>query len=348
MPTGTPQKNFMIMKMSSLIPKPARCAQKHRKKLSFLDLPGEIRNQIYQCHFSNFRVEIMRQNTCLPFYHPNSVERYVVLDWYERYFRNNPVLRNERQRETKVNKALLERIRWATSMTAILLVNKQVHKEALSLLYESTTFVFASNWYLNSFMRIVPKASLAFIRTLELHYESYGDPSLVEDTAFKRKSDDRWLQTCRLAAKQLTGLKSLTLYLHLNDRPLRLRRDEAWVKPLFEFRRLGIHLPPKGRGGKLESVAMRISWRPSKAHRTLRRRRLYWAEMVSEKHRCLLDNLHRLYESFFEKIILGHSVQSAWEEYLALSKALWKDDATPGLKPSLYQFGCRFDNCGPF
>lgn len=331
----------------TMLPCRTKCGGKKPRKFRFLELPGEIRNQIYVLHLSDFRAELMRDQCQLPLFFPRCSDRYDLLHpvlpprsgaatrssqechfptpaMYKETRGKAVVLRNSRPRERTVNRALFERVRWATSLSAILLVSKQVYAETRPILYALTTFVFSSASYLDCFLRAVPKSSLAFITKLELHHNTYGDPQERSCARYKTMYDERWLQSCRFAARQLSGLRRLTLFLHVSDRPLRFQLQEPWVRPLLGFRKHSLKLcgnitVPKygnksGLRGQLEVVNVRLSSTLTGRIEKYQSHPPGW-RMSKDELSARVEELHRGFAEVLEKVMLGCLATKAIDEY---------------------------------
>jgi hypothetical protein len=200
---------------------PTRCHACHGrfKTLSFLDLPAEIRNKIYDLLFAG----------------------YVLI------YRSHPV------RERLENPQAIARLHLACrriySWSAgthfyiapdLLRVCHQVHEEATVFLYENTTFRLESVFTVNKFLNIVPAADV--IRKLELRHSTYGEPRLTEDRKWKHQHDKKWMNTCRRIAENMTSLEHLKLELRICDWPTQLNLAAAWAKPLLVLKGIiGIH-----------------------------------------------------------------------------------------------------------
>jgi hypothetical protein len=200
---------------------PARCHACHRplRSFSFLDLPAEIRNKIYDLLFAG----------------------HVLI------YRSHPV------RERLENPQAITRLHLACHRIYscsvgthfyiapdLLRVCRQVHEEATFFLYENTTFCLESVFTVNKFLNIVPAADA--IRKLELRHSTYGEPRLTEDRIWKHQHDKKWMNTCRRIAENMTSLEDLKLELRICDWPTELNLAAAWAKPLLVLKgNTGIH-----------------------------------------------------------------------------------------------------------
>ena len=199
----------------------AKCHTCHKqfRSLSFLDLPAEIRNKIYDLLFVG----------------------YVLI------YRSHPV--RERLENPQVIARLHLACRRIYSWSAgthfyiapgLLRVCRQVHGEATAFLYGNTTFRLESVFTVNKFLNIVPAADA--IRKLELRHSTYGEPRLTEDRKWKHQHDKKWMNTCKRIAENMTSLDYLKLELRICDWPTQLNLAAAWAKPLLVLKgSTGIH-----------------------------------------------------------------------------------------------------------
>jgi hypothetical protein len=211
-------------------------SQKRQKSIGFLDLPGEIRNQIYDHYFKDkVRIELVAKGTRLyPKRSPSpSKQRQLTI--------RKPKLHN---RKTLEKKGEYKSCKWESTFSALLLVCWQIYRETMPFHYNAAAFVFASTGNLRFFLKVIPTLNLTFITALELHHCSYGCPSQPGYMVWKAKYDTSWWNVCKAASLQLTGLKRLTLILHITEIPLLLEfHNNLWIAPLLHFRRLASPIP---------------------------------------------------------------------------------------------------------
>jgi hypothetical protein len=181
--------------------------------LSFLDLPGEIGNRIYNLLFAG----------------------HVLI------YRSHPA--KERLANAEFRTHLHLESRWIYSLPtcnhfyirpSLLRVCRQVRDEATTFLYANTTFRLDSIFTANKFLNIVP--AVGAIKKLELQHSTYGEPRLMEDRKWKYRHDKAWLKTCRRIAGEMKALEDLKLELRICDWPTQLNLAAAWAKPLLELK----------------------------------------------------------------------------------------------------------------
>ncbi|KAF3038874.1 hypothetical protein E8E12_009022 [Didymella heteroderae] len=202
-------------------------AQIRKTKLSFHDLPGEIRNKIYQFYFlDDYRCELVgvgcdltvqapktlklpsnTNHTCMPHRHwqPNNSTRPVQVTI------RFPRLSRPGWGPYSKDKS------WLTAHGALILVSKQVCAEALPLLYHQITFVFEAPRRITQFLARVPAQSHFNITKLHLCYTTYGNPAAASDVKWQEKHIESWTRVCRAATKSFTCLRELDLDVWINE-----------------------------------------------------------------------------------------------------------------------------------
>lgn len=213
-----------------------------KKVHGFMRLPGEIRNQIYEYYFQEaLLVEIAAKGTKLVEKKRKTVKLclsgrstpYTIED-------NAPdkprTLRMPRKlgHYTRVDGL---RTQWATSLSPLPFVCKQIHVEVLEFLYASTTFVFAAPKRISNFFEIVPKCSLSNITKLQLHYTTYGEPVLRSDRTWITKHRESWTNVCRTISKSLINLRDLVIWIYWTNTDVSLDLKQPYLAPLWHLRR---------------------------------------------------------------------------------------------------------------
>lgn len=214
------------------------------KRVGFLDLPGEVRNQIYGYHFANgFRVVLTPKSPP-----KNQKEIKFTFIRVSSTTKQTTKLPKEPVPTLRISRTLFKTRHDAlplyegNTFFSLMFACKQVHKETCPMFYEATVFRFETMRGFRSFLKGVPPQNLSAIKKLELSHHSYGEPHHPQFIPYKQRYDKVWHELCRSASQMLTGLKSLTLDLHIRECPLQFELYEPWVQPLLEFRRLN-HVP---------------------------------------------------------------------------------------------------------
>lgn len=190
-----------------------------RRKTGFFDLPGEIRNKIYDLIIPFNRILITAKHTKRPVAKDGSPSR------------GHP-------RRSLGHKLLSKHV---TGMVrtfirvpvGVLLVSRAVHHEVISMIYARTEFCFHSLFTLNRFMNRAPKQGLENIRKIEIKHHTYGEPHLLADRMWKIAHDRSWDNTCERVPVAMKRLQSLVLVLSLNEWPIELKVDERWARTVM-------------------------------------------------------------------------------------------------------------------
>lgn len=204
----------------------------------FLNLPGEIRNLIYNYVFPRELYQIC----CLdkraksltyrfatqplkgPRLDPSVDRRRRLLD-YPRRIRSN------------------ERVpiyELSPGPAAILLTCKQIHQEAASLLYTNSTFTFSSLRAFSTFLNTIRISCKKSIRSLHLKHYTAGNLGLTQTNKGKEGYDRKWENICWKVRDELCNLKELSIVLTINDTPLVFGKEAAWKAPLLAFSGIGL------------------------------------------------------------------------------------------------------------
>ncbi|KAL2824600.1 hypothetical protein BDW59DRAFT_83659 [Aspergillus cavernicola] len=231
-----------------------------------MDLPPEIRNQIYSHLFPPQRVQVVRQKdtqnqfyrlyhiqlaprdpntqhqTCLPYSKQSSTQVQNGRAMTKTKNKNeNPSsskslrpntkagprrVREPLQTTTKKKKA------WQTQL-ALPFTSKQFFIDTLYTLYASTQFVFTSPKSLARFLDTVPKQVQAVINHVELKHNMYNEPRMQLFREIKFRSDRNWFMLCERVANSFKELNAVHVDLRVFDAPIELSVGEAWSLPVL-------------------------------------------------------------------------------------------------------------------
>lgn len=217
----------------------------------FLDLPAELRNKIYEqiiqpdMYALDWHGDSQRSRSLthrLPMRSRATWPRLTA----ETIKRRETLRRNPR---TPERKQLMDDLYRQSSPVALLLVNKQMHREASTIFYGASIFAFDLLGTLRYFLDHLTPASKQAIRTLNLTYNTYGYPGRRNNQGWKDRHDRVWEDLCWRVSDELPTLTHLTLHLNMRRSPLlfpplaQARYDAfgtAWMMPLWAFQ--GINL----------------------------------------------------------------------------------------------------------
>lgn len=306
----------------------------------FLDLPGEIRNRIYRDYFQDtYRCEYMEESRNAP--------KTIKLVSNARLRRPNQwcaqpspiakteillILRFPRRCGTYNGQRTSEG--WLDPHGALVLVCKQVHKEALPLLYQQIVFVFNTPRRITGFLRTVPKQNHHHVTKLHLYYTTYGHPYAASDVVWQDKHIESWVRACKSTSKSFKCLRELEIEICVNEDAPKFNLRQKWLQPLLQFRRLTCD-SQKGPSGSalfdkkprtLEKVFVKVRTR-------------LWAHNfegnVPLSKAC--KHLHRLFGQSISLAILGAKEEEAmakfnvawfdryniWQHHLGFAKTGW-------------------------
>jgi hypothetical protein len=319
----------------------------NKASLSFLQLPGEIRNKIYQFYFwEPYRCELvgegcdltehasktlkLRSNTShtyMPhrYSHPDTPVRYISVPKTIRFSRLHRPGRTPNYKDKH----------WLNPYGALILVSKKVCVEALPLLYHQITFVFEAPRRITQFIARIPSQSHFNVTKLHLYYTTYGSPAAASDVTWQKKHIESWTRACKAAAKSFTCLRELDVDVWITEDAPKFNLRQKWLQPLLQFRRLTCEY----QHGETSSGAS-LSRKP-KLLTTVRvtvRTRL-WAHDFNNNPPVAkaCKDLHRLYGIGISKAMLGAKEDEAmdlfdkgwegkhkkWQHHLGFARTGW-------------------------
>ncbi|PSN65378.1 hypothetical protein BS50DRAFT_496550 [Corynespora cassiicola Philippines] len=208
------------------------------RRISFLDLPGELRNNFYKYYFEDdFRCEFVAQDHALldKFTCGETSPGAITSDHLTQILLKTVRMSRAMGHYMRVHGL---QTKWSTSLCPLLLLCKLIHHEVIALFYKKTTMVFAGPRRITNTLQIVPKIHLALITKLDLHYSTYGSPSLFEHSAWQVVHTLSWEKACGELTEQLNNVQELQIWIKVNHRPLIFELDQDWLSPIIRFRRL--------------------------------------------------------------------------------------------------------------
>ncbi len=222
---------------------------KREGRFPFLDLPGELRNKIYDYaitkeHYAIEWVGNTQKSKSLtyrlprptgahpPKLEPGAAQRRRLLDYHHR----------------RVHATHLAEDDVHPGPTVLLFVCKSMSDEAASVLYSKCMFHFHGLRALRHFLDNLRPLTTKSITRLALTYDAYGHPVKTEDQRWKEKHDRLWEQLCWRVADNCP-LIQLSLKLKLPRSPTffcafdKVRATDIatrWIMPLWAFQDAGI------------------------------------------------------------------------------------------------------------
>jgi hypothetical protein len=196
------------------------------KPFRFLDLPGEIRNRIYDLVIPNSHVHITGNK-------PNKE--------FERSQREDSFPMKKRPR-FRLSGEIITIDDQGADPLGLLRSCRKIYRESAPVFYSKTTPCFDSLLPIHKFLHLAPEPGLKHVRSLSLTLSHYGEPELTSDGQWKETYNARWQETCAMLANKLPSLQRLDLDLTLAAWPIQLSSKAEWTRPLRTLSGEGLHL----------------------------------------------------------------------------------------------------------
>ncbi|GAB7349597.1 hypothetical protein MBLNU459_g0286t1 [Dothideomycetes sp. NU459] len=184
---------------------------KLKQRSYLMEMPGEIRNNIYRhlfCHtIVNFeaidlytpalQMEVPRAKKCLVIKNVKIVDEPKNLRRYQPRPGRKPYRRDS--------------VKWESSLNGILLTCRALYNETVTVLYSNCTFAFADTKRINALMTAVPSRSLDHLTRLELLVIGYGQPVATANNVWRLKHALGWKKTFAAVADNMPNLTDLKI-----------------------------------------------------------------------------------------------------------------------------------------
>lgn len=177
-------------------------------KVTFLSLPGEVRNQIYSLLIPRMRVLICSNR-------PNKEQKVEKSLWCNA---NTVQVRPRFRLSHIVDTCQMEQGLAIT--TDLLLACQEVRTDIETFLYARTTFCFTSAKVIQRFVSRASPSGLEAIEKLEINQAGYNHPRLLNDDVYRQKYYSSWARACDRAGQAMLHLQSIYLRVEIFDRPL--------------------------------------------------------------------------------------------------------------------------------
>ena len=225
---------------------------------SFLSLPGEIRNQIYELAFprQDFEIRKIKKSTGLSYWRylrerstldprfgwgclaQTANSGWMSFFWKPRVSEKSTRVRRMQNIKRRTVDGVILPIQYTNSLLSMLSTCHQVRNEATTVFYGKSSFGFTSLHVMRRFLSSIGPMAAAAIQRIYIQHATYGEPCRTKDVHWKTAHDERWDEFCQDIGTCLPGLKELRVLLQVNERPLRVDLAEDWVGPLLAFQRL--------------------------------------------------------------------------------------------------------------
>jgi hypothetical protein len=203
-----------------------------KKIRGFMGLPGELRNEVYGYYFQEgFRCEIAAKEAgfdqladkappepiklCVGMFKQATMPTPSQLPVFKNGKKSEPAVLRVSRCWGNYKHVQGRLTKWETSLCALVLVCKQIHRESVIFLYHNTKFVFESPKRINNFFRWVPTANLFYVTKLQLHYVPHHDDE------WKATHQLAWSNVCKAFTKKLVNLQDLTIFIHVGPQGVR-------------------------------------------------------------------------------------------------------------------------------
>ncbi|ETN38754.1 uncharacterized protein HMPREF1541_06792 [Cyphellophora europaea CBS 101466] len=191
----------------------------------FLELPGEIRNKIYDLTIPRSHVLVIGSHPQREF---QASQKHDL----------DPIRKIPRYR---LSGHVLSLDTTDADPLGFLRTCRLINQEAVPVFYSKTTICFNNIKTIHKFLNIAPASGLQSVSKISLTISSYGEPRLTRDTKWKNKQDKRWEDTCARLARNMTNLRCLELDLRLATWPTQLSVNADWTTPLMKLKGDGLH-----------------------------------------------------------------------------------------------------------
>lgn len=230
------------MNTSQLVTSPTGQVVSQTQPKTFMSLPKELRDQIYELYFGCKPHLVVLAGKTRPsdYDGPSDPEMTAeVASKYDVLYPGSFATFGEHTTTALVHTGT----NWSKSLTGLLYANKQISCEAAPHLYKSCTFLFEDLALSKKFLEIVRPANLEFIRSIFVYYPDEieiiwtPDGKLADNTAPMRQ---KFHLLCEKITQTMPKIKELTVWigkiLELENEGTRV---DAYERAILQFAGLG-------------------------------------------------------------------------------------------------------------
>ena len=182
-------------------------------KYTFLDLPPEIRNKIYNFVFGE-RVVLISHG-----------KKGKDVGYLHNIFIKKPFLPQKEHYESHHDKTGID----------LVFTCKAIYGEALPLFYSKMAFGFNCVKTIRRFLYRTPSEALAAVTQIGVHQGGYSEPAYVSNILWKKKFDRAWIMIYHDINLLMPNLRYFALSLQVLDWPIKLRLDELWAGTILQL-----------------------------------------------------------------------------------------------------------------
>ncbi|KAL8836547.1 MAG: hypothetical protein Q9170_002867 [Blastenia crenularia] len=218
--------------------------QPSKEPTTFLTLPSEIRNIIYEYAMPQRKYAICRISRQTKYEKRPKELTYFLPSHTNLHGPGLSAAQGERRRLFDLPRRLyidqaIPPYHLSPGPASLLLISKIVSEETTPMFYGRNTFSFSAMQPLRKFLKTLRPGTQSILRSLELIHHTAGNPSEISNQHWKETYDHCWRDLCFQVRDQCTGLDSLAIDLTINDIPYMRGPTANWMKPLYAFMNLG-------------------------------------------------------------------------------------------------------------
>lgn len=192
-------------------------------------MPGEIRNKIYSHLFSRVTVSFKPVDNRTPLSEQSRAKDFLGCKRSKTSFplkniktvtgratvlrRPHVLGRNAYNRGPAI---------WKNSISGILLTCHKIHDEAVTIMYDQCTFVFADPKHIRAFIKTTPSRHLEYVTHLDLFVKAYGRSIPAVHNQLESKHIQGWEKTFDAVVKGMPNLVNINLSFQLTSLALAL------------------------------------------------------------------------------------------------------------------------------
>ena len=205
----------------------------------FLELPGELRNKIYDIVIPHetYQLRWINNNhkSCSLTYYIPGKESASTRRLRKDVLEHRKATRNLR---SPTRKTAMNDVYNRASPVSLLWVCKQMYPEAASMFYGKSTLILRRLKTMRHFLNTTSPLNKQAIKSLSLVYHAYGHPVLTKNTMWKTKHDLSWEDLCERISNECPNITTLSLDLRLNRCPIAfdcIRLEEIAFHPFTQW-----------------------------------------------------------------------------------------------------------------
>ncbi|KAK8256355.1 hypothetical protein IWZ00DRAFT_159720 [Phyllosticta capitalensis] len=308
--------------------------QSEKKRLGFLDLPGEIRNAIYEEIFPSDKaveIDFNPDASHIPDETLSPEASDVLMGIYQDSKVRPPpkceagsMLKINVRRATPTPRTKASGKRrprepdWTRVLCGGLLETcHQVHQEAASFLYSRPVFKFSSPNALDHFLKTVRPENLEHIKHVFIAHCTRREACSEVSEFSKDRHDQKWIDVMQKAAEKLTNLHDLRIRLFIRELPVRIDPSHHWAQAILAFATTqqatnDAETTAAHRKARLPEISIEL--------------RLWYLEnylYYSDRNTLIVTQLHILFAEALRRRMIGWSEADALADFNEMNSQKW-------------------------